>query len=285
MWDQMSINRGWEALIGRWRNLGGVKQLYFAGLVGTLGGLASEIVWPKNVVGSWILVIGLLFASFGLILECYGWISSRKDHWLATMVITVAGVFALGLASGAGCMAVAQATGQSAAYFQTAVRVVAPFAFVLFLAIAIAIASLVGILLLLFSAALTSSSPGKTFARCLGLIGLSMCAIYVLMPGSVFDKALRWSAAYSAFEFDMYPDPACSPVAGDRVARINDSIVIVGRITAKGPRFVRRACALAPELTVLGPPRIVPKPKPDQSTPGATRPATAEPAEASPGHS
>jgi hypothetical protein len=257
MWDETTIKRGWEALIGRWRSLGGVKQLYLAGLVGTVGGLASEIVWPKNVVGSWILVIGLLFASFGLILECYGWVSSRKDHWLATMVITIAGVFALGLAAGAGCMAVAQATGQSAAHFQTAVKVVAPFAFILFLAVAIAIASLVGILLLLFSAALTNSSPRKTFARCLGLIGLSMCAIYVLMPGSVFDKALRWSAAYSAFEFDMYPDPACSPVLGDRVARINDSIVIVGRITDDGLRFVRRACVLAPEITALPPPRIV----------------------------
>lgn len=257
MWDEATIKRGWEALIGRWLSLGGVKQLYLAGLVGTLGGLASEIVWHKNVVGSWIFVVGLLFASFGLILECYEWVALRKDHLLAKMVVTVAAVISIGLATGAGSMAVAQATGQSAAYFKTAVMVVAPLAFVIFLAVAIAIASIIGFFLLLISAALTKPTLAGTFTRWLGLVGLIMCALYVLGPGSVYDRALRWSAAYSAFEFDMYPDPACSPVAGDRVARLSDTIVIVGRVTDNGLRFVRRACVLAPEAVALPPPRIV----------------------------
>ncbi|MEB1661119.1 hypothetical protein VDR28_22060, partial [Xanthomonas campestris pv. campestris] len=70
---------------------------------------------------------------------------------------------------------------------------------------------------------------------------------------SVVYPAMRWVAAYSAFFLDLQQDSACAPLEGDKVARINDSLILVGRLTEAGPQFVRRTCALTPESTALRP--------------------------------
>ena len=58
-----------------------------------------------------------------------------------------------------------------------------------------------------------------------------------------------------AFFLDTVPDRACAPTEGDHVARINDSLAIITRMTDDGVQFVRKDCAIAAESTELLPPK------------------------------
>lgn len=94
-----------------------------------------------------------------------------------------------------------------------------------------------------------------SFARVAGLIGIAAAAGQLISPPTRLNEGLETAARYSAFFLDMVPDGTCAPIEGDRVARINDSLVIVGRMTEDGLQFVRKDCALAADAAALKPPR------------------------------
>lgn len=87
-----------------------------------------------------------------------------------------------------------------------------------------------------------------------GLAVIIVCP-YVLQPSSLVSEGVHWITGTSAYMFDLHSDSGCSSIPGDRIRRINDTVVVIGRQTSNGFAFARKKCNLAEQATALPPPR------------------------------
>lgn len=209
-----------------------------------------------------------LFAA-GFLREAYVWILPKLQLPLVKLLVAAGSVTAAAAATGVSRMAVNEATGQDPAAFATTVAFLVPISFVPVLAALIAIAGVFvipgTILGSLGKAMITWSKPADldvilSLARIIGCLAVITSAASVLSAKSVLFPTMEWLAGHSALMFDLQPNKFCSEFKEDRVLRLNDSLVIVGRVTDDGVQFVRRACPLSAEDTVLRPPEFA-KPK------------------------
>jgi hypothetical protein len=199
------------------------------------------------------------------VIEGYRWLVAALEAPLAKWLTGVAGVMAAALATGAALSTLAVATGQDPSSFKTATAFLAPLSFVPILAVLIMAGGLVGLPFLIFGSLVKHGlTPSKlkdfdvllSVARLIGFFTIIAFAGELASPSTRLNEGLETTARYSAFFLDMVPDRACTPTEGDRVARINDSLVIIGRLTDDGLQFVRRECAIAAQSEVLRPPQM-----------------------------
>lgn len=240
-----------------WRQKSPPARLYTIGGLVFGAGLIILLFAPKSMIANWALSIAMFCTGLGLIREFYTWAMKTKDYPLAKLALALMTIVSAALATGAGGIVLWSATNQDPSYFRTSIALMSPFAFVPVMAIVVFLVSLFGFpfVLLLGAAKRGPVDPHRLMARCLGLLALLVASGYVAKTDSGFSALLRDMAAYSAYQLDMHPDSACSIVEGDRITRISDELVIIGRITDAGPRFVRQPCVLGPEAITLAPPR------------------------------
>jgi len=245
-----------------WSSLDNVKQLYVAGMI--MAGLfvatiaASDIGLPADV----LLMTAITITAIAFVIESYRWLVAALEAPLAKWLTGVAGVMAAAVATGAASSTLAVATGQDPGAFKTSTAFLAPLSFIPILAVLIMAGALLGLPFFVIGTLTKHSlARGKprdfdmllSFARIVGLTGIAAASGQLIAPPTRLSDGLETSARYSAYFLDMVPDRTCAPTEGDRVARINDSLVIVGRMTEDGLQFVRKDCAIAAESTELLP--------------------------------
>lgn len=253
-----------DQILRKWADLPSVARIYVVGLFVFAFGMVLVLVHADGLIINWAITAAMICLGIGFIREGYDWTVLRKDYPIFKITSGVLAVMAAAVATGASAITLADATGQDPGNFKSSIALLAPLAFVPVLALVAMVVSFCSLPLVLFF------SLGKHFAakekndnflvllmisRLLGFIALVAGAGQLLNPSTGLDAGLKKIAAYSAYLLDMHADPICSAIPGDRIVRLNDNLVIVGRITNDGPRFVRRSCGLAPEVTALPPPK------------------------------
>lgn len=240
-----------------WNQRSPSARLYTVGGLTFGAGVVILLAAPKSQFANWALSIAMFCMGLGIIREFYTWVMKAKDHPLTKLGLALMTIVSAALATGAGGLVLWSATNQDPSYFKTSIALMSPFAFIPVMAIVVFVVSLVGFPFVLLSGATKRGpvNPHRLIARCLGLIALLVACGHVVKTDSGFSAFLDDMAAYSAYQLDMHPDSACSTIEGDRIARINDELVVIGRITDSGPKFIRLACALGPEAIALAPPK------------------------------
>lgn len=263
---------GWRLRIAGWYSrLRPTAWGYVFATFCSLIGMAIFLWEPQSGISS--ALSHLAFFVFGLVFlrEAYVWLLPKLELPLVKLLIAAAGVMAAAAATGISRMAVNDATGQDPSHFGTTVALLVPLSFAPVLAALVTVSGFViipGTLLWgLLKALLTWSKPTDldillSVARMFGCIVVVVAAASLLTPSSFLFPSLRWLASHSAYLFDFQPNPACGPVESDRVLRLNDDLVIIARMTADGPQFVRRECSLLAESTPLRAPKASSEAKP-----------------------
>lgn len=247
-----------------WMALDNVKQLYVAGMI--MAGLfvATIVVSGIGLPADVLLMTAIAITAIAFLIETYRWLVAALEAPLAKWLTGVTGVMAAAMATGAASSTLAVATGQDPSAFKTATTFLAPLAFVPILAGLVMIGGVVGLPFFIIGSLVKHSlTPGKprdfdvllSLVRVIGLAVVASAAAQLLSPSTRLNDGLEATARYSAYFLDMVPDRACAPTEGDRVARVNDSLVIIGRLTEDGLQFVRKDCAVAAESIALRPPQ------------------------------
>ncbi|WP_155616904.1 hypothetical protein [Xanthomonas translucens] len=239
-------------------------QLYLGGTAFLLTSIALFTISPKSLSAEVAIYSSCILFASSFLREAYTTIIPKLNEPIVKLTVTVIGVVALSTATGISRITVNEATGQDATHFPSTLALLVPFSFVPVLAALVTIlgaaAIVLGFLWTLTKALVKRSMPSDldfllNLARVFAGFIIVIAAASVLDNSSFIYPATRWVASHSAFSLDLQDDPACAPAKGDRVTRINDGLVIVGRVTESGLQFVRRACPLQAETTVLAPPK------------------------------
>lgn len=245
-----------------WSPLDNAKQLYVAGMVllGLSVGVGTAIDY--GISASVLFMTAAVSTGIAFVIEGYRWLLAALEAPLAKWMTGVAGVMAAAIATGAASSTLAAATGQDPSTFKTAIAFLAPLSFVPILAMMVMLGGLIGmpffVLGMFAKHGMTRGKPKDfdmllSLARLIGFIVIVSAAAQLVSPSTRLNDGLETVARYSAYLLDMYPDRACSPIEGDRVSRINDNLIIIGRMTDDGLQFVRKECAISAESTDLRP--------------------------------
>ena len=264
-----------------WLNHHWVIRLYLGGAVCMLASIALSLRSPGSFSSDVAFYASCSLLAIAFLGDTYAWVMPKLAHPLMKISVTVFGAIALTAAAGVGRVVVNEATSQQASLFPTSSALLSLLSIVPVTATLMTVLGAIPAFLAmgwgLLKLAKSEAKSGHLNVIITMIRGLS--AFVVLFGASALSNsqsvvypAMRWVAAYSAFLLDLQQDSACAPLEGDKVARINDSLILVGRLTEAGPQFVRRSCALTPESTILRPQA----PGRISSTPTATlsKPAT-----------
>lgn len=204
------------------------------------------------------LFLGCILWGAAFLREAYVWMVPKLSWPLVKITVGAIGVTAAAAATGVSRSAVSEATGQDAAHFGTTIALLAPLSFIPVLVTILSLMGIVALPLAMLWALTKAGQSGMSFlvklARVGGAAGIVLGAGSLMSSTNSLAPVMNWVAGYSAYGFDMRKDIGCAPTEGDRVVRINDDLVIVGRITEAGPRFVRNECPLVAEAMELPPP-------------------------------
>lgn len=266
--DKTAEPMHWTARwILRWNGNSAVTRLYYAGLT---FGFAAAIGWfidPNQLATEVTAYATFALLMMGFVHEIYAWALPQIDRPLVKILIAALGLTIGAAATGLSRIIVSSATGQDPATFSTSVALLVPISFVHVIAALIALVGslalfstmIAAFILLLIEVFVKKKifefNRPLALARLLALIGVVGSCYYLMQPSSIVYQSARWIAGVSAYAFDLHPNPSCSPVVGDRVARINDEVVVIGRETAEGLQFVRKRCEIAAETTQLRAPK------------------------------
>lgn len=194
--------------------------------------------------------------------ESYYWTVGKINYPLMKLAITVLGVVTLAAATGVSKITVNDATGQDPSYFTSAVALLVPLSFVPVAAALVIILGTVGVIIgLVWGLAKLGTPASKvddldlflSLTRIFSGFVIVAIASALLSSSSFIYPSMRWVASHSALFFDMHEGTGCSTDARDRVRRVNDNLVVIGRMTISGPQFVRVSCPLGPQSTILAP--------------------------------
>jgi hypothetical protein len=254
-----------ERLKRWWCGLSPVARVYTLALVSLLISFAITCAAPRHAVAQAFAYVA--FALFGLcfLKEAYDWVIPKLQLPLVKLLVAAGGVMAAAAATGVSRMAVNEATGQDPAAFTTTVAFLVPLSFVPVLAALVAVggvfvvpATMIGSLGRAF---FTWSKPKDldvmlSLARVFGSVTVIAASASLLYASSPLFPTLNWLAGHGAMMFDLQPNTACAENSKDRVLRLTDTVVIVGRTTDDGLQFVRRDCPLVAEGALLAAPRV-----------------------------
>ncbi|WP_414613936.1 hypothetical protein [Stenotrophomonas muris] len=224
---------------------------------------------PKALATDVITYAASFFFAVGFLREAFLWLYPKLQPPLVKLAVTTMSVMALAAATGISRLAVNDGTGQDPSHFPTAVALLVPFAFVPIIAFTITVSSGLSAIGIIIWAAGTSPW-GKTkrsdfdylmlCSRIFAAAVVSIVAAFAIGDSPVAPSWMRSLARHTAFALDLYSDASCAVHPSDRFHRINDDIVILGRITPDGPRYVRRSCPLQAEAEAPEPPLLGPHP-------------------------
>ncbi len=237
-------------------------RLYLGGATCMLASIALFHRSPNTLpsdVAAYASCALLITAFLG---DAYAWAVPKLGQPMMKFSLTVFGATALTAATGVGRTIVNEATTQQPSLFPTTSALLSLLSVVPVITTSLtvlgAVPALVGLGWGFFKLS-RSKATGSQFDVVVTLIR-GFAALTLVLGASALSSSespvypgLRWVAAQSAFFSDLQRDDACAPLDGDRVSRINDDLVVVGRLTEDGPQFVRRTCALSAETTVLRP--------------------------------
>lgn len=259
----VSGKQWWLTQQSRWQALPGPARLYRLGLLLFGATLVLGLVSGPHDIVALTLMAGGGACGLALATEIYSWIARRAEKLAFKVTFAILSVMAIAIATGAAMSYVAVATGQEPTAFKTATAFLAPLAFFPILAFVLAVLALFGMPIALLLSIGKDAPNGATphgdamrlMGRLMGLVTLVAVLLTIPTASSGVDAKLKDLAAYSAYFLDMQPHASCGLADGDRVVRINDQIVVVGRLTDSGVAFVRRACPLAASTDELPPTR------------------------------
>ena len=248
-----------------WNSLKNTEQLYIAGMI--IAGLffGAIAIAGTGLSADILLITSATTIGIAFVMESYRWLVARLEAFPAKWLTGVVTVMAAAVATGAASSTLATATGQDPSVFERTTTFLAPLSFVPILATLIAIGGTLGLPLIMISElAKHGCTLGKpknfdvllSLARAGGMAFVAVVAAQLLLPSTRLYEGLETTARYSAFFLDMVPDRTCAATGGDRVVRINDNLVVIGRLTDDGLQFVRRECAVAAQSEVLRPPQM-----------------------------
>lgn len=249
-----------------WLGHAGVIRLYLGGMGCLLIATALGITDQKALATHVAFYAAFTLLALPFLREIYIWVLPKFELSLVKLAIAAVGVMAAAAATGISRMTVSDATGQAPEQFSTTVALLIPLSFIPVLALIVlavgAVMSLLALIWMFGTMAFTKSRPFSLelvlmVARTIAGVVVVFGAASVVSPSSFFNPFVKWVAGHSAYLFDLQPDPSCAPDDGDRVARINDDLVIIGRATDDGLQFVRKACAIAAEDSELRPPQKI----------------------------
>lgn len=237
-----------------WGGMAGPARLYCGGWALTVVGVAVMAVHGIDAISDVIFMTGMACCAVGFVVDAYLWGLQRLNSHLMKVVSSVMGVMAAAAAAGGSAWTVSKATGQDPSHFKTTIAFLTPLSFLPILGLAALVCGILALPLLfsLTGTKLLIEKQGRAwifFARMLGYLFLLLLASWA--TSSSYGVAMRPLVARVAYSLDMHQDPSCSAVDGDRVTRINDDLVIVGRLTEDGPKFLRRACTLTAQAGEL----------------------------------
>ncbi|WP_144410825.1 hypothetical protein [Xanthomonas arboricola] len=239
-----------------------VIRLYLGGAVCMLASIALSLRSPGSFSSDVAFYASCSLLAIAFLGDTYAWVMPKLAHPLMKISVTVFGAIALTAAAGVGRVVVNEATSQQASLFPTSSALLSLLSIVPVTATLMTVLGAIPAFLAMGWGLLKLSRSEATNGHLDVIVTLirGLSAFVVLFGASALSNsqsvvypAMRWVAAYSAFFLDLQQDAACAPLEGDKVARINDSLILVGRLTEAGPQFVRRTCALTPESTALRP--------------------------------
>lgn len=257
---EASYLTGRDRLQKWWLLLDNAKQLYVAGMAMAVLFVVVVVVTGKGLPAEILFLTAVTTFAIAFLIEGYRWLIATLEAPAAKWLTAVGGVMAAALATGAASSTLATATGQDPNAFKTATAFLAPVSFVPILAMLVVIGGVLGMPFFAIGMfAKHGLTRGKlkdfdmllSFGRLMGFATLVVTAAQLVSPPARLEKGLEKAAGYSAYFLDMAPNRTCAPTEGDRVARINDSLVVIGRVTDDGLQFVRQNCAVAAEATTL----------------------------------
>lgn len=217
---------------------------------------------PRSLASDVATYAGCALLASAFLTECYYWTVKRLNYPLMKVAITVLGVVTLAAATGVSKITVNDATGQDPSYFTSAVALLVPLSFVPVAAALVIILGTFGVIIgLIWGLAKLGTASSKvrdldlviTLTRIFSGFVIVTIASAVLNSSSFIYPSMRWVASHSALFFDMYEGSGCSADVRDRVGRVNDDLVVIGRMTNSGPQFMRASCPLGPQNTALAP--------------------------------
>lgn len=251
------------ALRNWWLGKSPIVRLYFGGTACILFGLVLFHFDPKSAASTVAVYAAVVLCISAFLRESYALLVPKLELPLVKLLVTIVGVMALAAATGVSRTTINEATGQDASQFPSAVAFLVPISFVPVLALLIAFLGTIAVLLgflwsvlmmLLKRGAFSDLEFFLNLARFFSGISIVLIAATQLGTSSHIHRAAIFVARYSALILDLQTNRSCAPLEGDRVTRINDDFVVIGRQTSDGPRFVRRACPITPDISDLPPP-------------------------------
>ena len=283
--------RGVALLKRRWAAQPIHIRLYQAGLALVLVGvlMMAASLDPLGEQIAFGAAVGAL--TIGFLKDSYGWVAPHLELRPVKFAATVFGAICAAVATGLSQVTIGSATGQDPTLFPTTIAVLATISFAYVIASVVVAIGMVALTLIFawwifvsivdqiiagvinFANMLRGRLPVQSKApsegadqevRVFGLpvnvvraaaafIVLWSCS-YLLQSSSAVSHGVRWIAGASAYQFDLHADKSCSSIPGDRIRRINDTIVVIGRHTSSGFAFARKRCDLAEEAIKLPPP-------------------------------
>jgi hypothetical protein len=263
MSDRFSFLRSqWSKAQAGWSGLNHSGRLYFGGWVVVLVGLALIITLKANTLTDVVFMTGMACCAMGIVVDLYTWGAQRLNRPLMKLVYSVLGIMATAMAAGGSAWTISEATGQDPSHFKTTIAFLTPLSFVPLFGLAVTLVGLIALpvlfLLAMGSLAIQDKSvtTWKLFAQMLGYLFILLLGVEAISSRSPYDALVHPLAAHAAFSLDMHSDPSCAPLQGDRVIRLNDTLIIVARLTEQGPRFLRKPCPLTAEAGELPPPLV-----------------------------
>ncbi|WP_355505480.1 hypothetical protein RZV16_16320 [Xanthomonas cannabis] len=268
-----------ERVKTRWLNHHWVIRLYLGGAVCMLASIALFLKSPGSFSSDVAFYASCSLLAIAFLGDTYAWVMPRLAHPLMKISVAVFGAIAVAAATGVGRVVVNEATSQQASLFPTSNALLSLLSIVPVTATLMTVLGAIPAFLAMAWGLLKLSRSEATKSQLDVIVTLirGLSAFVVLFGASALSNSqsvvyptMRWVAVYSAFFLDLQQDAACAPLEGDKVTRINDNLVLVGRLTEAGPQFVRTACALTAESTPLRPqaPGRISSP-PEQSKPAS----------------
>lgn len=251
-----------QSLKERWLSQPLAIRGYMGGGALVMASFIAYLFWPEQLWVQVGLFAGCIIVSVSFTIEGYLWVEPALDNRLIKLFATAISVMALAAATGLSRLAVNEATGQQAAHFGSAVGFLVPLSFIPVLAFFLMIGSFVASMLMIvrgFGMALIKKLSDREFfvltSRIFAGFSIPLLVATAMPSPTLTWPWMKWLAGYSALILDTEVNGACAEHSEDRIVRINDELVIVGRQTQDGPQFVRRVCPLVAESTQLGSPR------------------------------
>lgn len=255
-----------DEVIGWWSGTTPAMHLFAVGGGAVLLSMVLVVIGAPDRAAVGLITAGTLVLAAGFLLECYTaalrWWETTLGKLGGALLATIVASFSMGLSS----VIINEATGIDPSHLSYAVAFLAPLtagyvvtagtvAVVAGFSVWFVLYSLWGFLVTLFGGKAYAKrfDTDKVIIRMVGVLALVMTnAIAADLGGPPYRNMLSWTARGFTFSLEMYGRDPCAR-GDERVRRLSDDVVVVGRQTANGLVFERRQCPLAGQNDAISP--------------------------------